>query len=157
MDIYVPFTKLQTATRIALIGYSYKPIKLIGEHAYSYYFRKRWTEGRAFINIEHDIVPCPGAIEAIEQCDHDWCLYNYSLPVHRLQNLEEIKSGAMPLGLVKISANLIAKTPKMWNEPIGWSLCDKQLTDFARMAGFSVHQHQPSVVNANPVLLGLVK
>ncbi len=156
MKIFLPYSKLQTATLIALIGYDFAPVELKGEYAYGEYFKARWAEGQSFINLEHDCVPWPGAIEAIEDCERDWCLYNYSLPIHREQNLE-IVEGGMPLGLVKFSAELIIRTKGAWDEPIDWSNCDNRLTKACKEAGFTPHQHYPSIVNANPVLLPLVK
>lgn len=155
--IYVPYSKLQPATLISLIGYDYEPVKVTGKYGYSKYFKQRWAEGQTFINIEHDCVPWPGAIEAIEQCEQDWCVYNYSLPVHRQQNLGIVEAGGIPLGCIKISAHLIAETKDCWDKPIDWSYCDGHLADYLRARGFRPHQHFPSIVNANPVLLKLVK
>ena len=155
MNTYVPFTELQPATLIALYGYDYTPIAVKGENDYYHYFKQRWEAGEAFINIEHDVVPWPGAIEAIEQCERDWCVYNYSLPVHRDQDLENVET-AIPLGLIKISSELIAGTKDMWAEPCEWNKLDWRLNQYARSKGFRAHQHFPSIVNANPVLLGLV-
>lgn len=149
IKIFIPYTKIQPATLISLIGYKYTPVKVEGDFGYSNYFKDRWNEGETFINLEHDIVPYPGAISAIWDCPLEWCVYDYHLPNHWNRNLEDEVNG-IPLGCMKISAEMIKKTARMWDKPIIWNKCDQHLT----RCGLQVHQHYPSVVNANPALLG---
>ncbi len=154
--IYVPYTKIQPATEIALIGYEYTPVKVSGKYGYSTYFKQLWSEGQTFINLEHDCVPWAGAIESLRECERDWCVFDYSLPVHRMRSLEAEVNG-LPLGLMKIGASVIAQTPGCWDKLIDWSYCDQHLTKYLISKGLQVHQHYPSIVNANPVLLGLAR
>ncbi len=122
-----------------------------GNYGYSEYFKKRWSEGETFINIEHDVVVYPEALKAIWNCPREWCVYDYHLPNHWTRSLEQIESG-VPLGCVKISKEMIQKSKNLWNTPVMWNECDQHLSK----SGVKVHQHYPSVVNANPALLGFV-
>lgn len=152
MKIFVPYTELQIATEIALIGYEYATVGMIASDDYFKYFKQRWQEGESFINIEHDCVPWPGAIEAIMECPKLWCAYDYSLPCHRNRDIHD-PTTFVPLGLTKISASMIEKLKDCWNEVVNWDVIDKHLTMEASNQGIRVHQHFPSIVNANPVLL----
>lgn len=138
-NIFIPYTDIQPATLISLIGYNYTPFKVKGEYGYFKYFIDRWKEGETFINIEQDVVIYPGAIEAIWDCPQEICAYNYHLPIHR-------KNPGTPLGCVKFSKEIIKKM--RWKKA-KWSLLDQQLS--------LVHQHYPSIVNANLALLGFAK
>lgn len=148
MRIFVPFTEIQTATRVALIGYDYTAVQLNDDYSYGDYFRQRWRSGESFINVEHDCVPWPGALEKLWNCTQPWCAFNYGLPIHREHPL--FGGSAVPLGCTKISDRLIAVTPTLWDEPVEWSYCDQQLPK----TQFTVHQHFPGIVNANPASLG---
>ncbi len=146
--IFIPYTKIQPATLISLVGYNYTPIQLEGDFGYSHYFKDRWKEGKTFINLEHDVVVYPGAIKAMWDCPREWCVYDYHLPNHWRRNLEKEVNG-IPTGCMKISKEMIEKTRGYWDKPIIWDQCDQHMT----RCGLQVHQHFPSVVNANPVFL----
>lgn len=149
--IFIPYTKVQDATLISLIGLEYTPVKIEGDFGYSNYFKDRWDAGESFINLEHDIVVYPGALQALWDCPQPWCAYNYHLPVHQLENLED-EATNVPTGCVKVSAEMIKQLPGFWDTPILWDRCDQHLSK----CGLKVHQHFPGVVNANPALMGMV-
>lgn len=153
LTIFVPYVKIQQATLIALIGSKYTPVKTVGKFGYSTYFKKRWDEGKTFISIEQDIVVYPGAVEALWDCPKDWCVYDFHLLCHRGRKLAEEKVG-VPIGCVKISSEAMRQTPSIWEEPVEWIMCEQNITKKLVAAGLTAHQHYPSVVNANPVLLG---
>ena len=148
IKIFIPYTDIQPATLIALIGYNYTPIKVEGDFGYSNYFKQRWEEKEKFISIEHDIVIWPGALEAIWDCPGELCTYDLQLPNHRTRNLE-IDTTCVPPGCIKFSKEFIEKTPGFWDKPVKWDMCDQHLIK----CGIKVHQHFPGVVNANPALL----
>lgn len=156
IKIYLPHVKIQPATHISLIGYKYTPVKTLGKFGYWDYFKKRWEEEETFINIEHDIVVWPGALEAIWNCPEDWCVYDFHLFCHRNRKLEEEKVG-IPMGCMKISKKLIKKTKNHWTGkkvlPFETELHMTKITAL----GLKVHQHYPGVVNANKALLGSMK
>lgn len=156
INIFIPHIKLFPATLISLIGYNYTAVYAPGDYEVGDYFKERWREGKTFINIEQDIVPWPGAIKAIWDCPQEWCVYDMHLPCHWGRNLENEVNG-IPLGCMKISAEVIKKTPGIWDEPVKWTVMDIHLTKQFLKRGLKVHQHHPGVVNANPALLGFVE
>ena len=149
--IFVPYSDLSEATQVALVGYDWQGVALEGEFGYGRYFAARWAQRTDFIQVEHDCIPWPGAIEAIALCLEPWCAYNYHLPFMYDQDLN--RGGTILMGCMKVTGELMAATINCWDEPCDWGVCDKRLTDAARAAGYSVHQHFPGIVNANPVLL----
>lgn len=152
MRIFIPYTEIQPATKIAMIGYEYTPIETPGEFGYGEYFKQRWEDGQTFINVEHDTVAWPGAIEAIWECPELWCAYDAHLPVHRGRDIHH-ETTAVPIALAKISKEFIERTTGGWDKNISYLYCDWNLTYLGRDIGVKVHQHFPSIVNANPVLL----
>lgn len=149
IKIFIPYTEIQPATKIALIGYNYTPIEVKGDFGYSNYFKDRWEEGQTFINLEHDVVVYPGALKALWDCPEEWCVYDYHLPNHWSRNLE-IEVNGIPLGCMKISDKMIEKTKALWDTAVIWNKCDQHLTK----CHLKIHQHHPGIVNANPSLLG---
>lgn len=152
VDIFLSYFKFYPATLISLIGFNYQPFKTDTDNSYTDFFRQRWNEEKKFILVEQDVVVWPGAIQAIWDCPREWCAYDFHLPNHQTRNLEEEKNG-VPIGCVKISPEMISKTPNMWKEDVKWDVCDLNLTRKAIEAGVQVHQHHPGVVNANSVFL----
>lgn len=148
MKIYVPYTKLSEATQIALVGYDYIPVD-VSVRGYSDFLLERWREGESFINIEHDVVPWPGAIEAIAECPEPWCGYAY----HVGASLDPHPYWHPMLGCVKIGAELIRRTADCWDSPVEFFDCDVVLATRGYAAKLSPHRHFPGVVNANPFLL----
>lgn len=84
IPLFLPHVTMQPATRIALIGYRYTPVKTEGVYGYCEYFQTRWKEGKTFLNIEQDIVVWPGAIQALWTCPRPWCGYDFHLPNHQM-------------------------------------------------------------------------
>jgi hypothetical protein len=145
--IYLPYTKVFPATLISLIGYNYTPVFTDPNDDYSLhkFFVNRWAEKETFIIVEHDVVVWPGAIEAIWNCESDLCLYDRHLPIHR----KRVLTTEAPLACMKISKKFIEDHPNLWDKPIVWNETDIEIVK----TGVNLHQHFPSVVNANPALL----
>lgn len=149
MNIFIPFTKISDATLISLRGYNYIPIKVKGKYGYCKFFRERWDDGEDFINIEHDCVIWPGAIEDLKACPKIWCGYDYS----SITDWESPRINSVPLGCVKITQDFIKRLPNIWNLKVGWYECDTYLFNLAKNVNIQIHQHFPGIVNANKKLL----
>lgn len=120
------------------------------EDGYARFLQARWAEGRTWVNVEHDVVFWPGALRELWACPEPWCAFGYS------ENdcfADQSRTMFPYLGCAKLGASLIAATSGVWAQKAGWLDCDGHLARTARDAGFDVHQHFPSVVNANPLLL----
>lgn len=153
MLVRVPFTEIQPATRVALHRYEpYEAAKIDGTHTYLRYWKECWRRGQSFINVEHDVVPWPGALEELWECSALWCAFGY----HVNDCFADHERSLFPyLGCVKITSELITQLPDAWTfESVPrWDELDGWFARHARVRGFDVHQHFPPVVNANPVLL----
>lgn len=153
MELFLPYTKIQPATLICLRSYDYEPVKMVGRYGYSKYFKQRWEEKEDFINVEHDSVLWPGAIESLQKCGEPWCAFDYSSITNwKWENEVGILHSAQ-MGCMKITKELIDKTPGIWDKGINWRYCDIHLFNEAKKVGIVPHQHFPGIVNANPVML----
>ena len=149
MKIYLPHTKILDATLISLRGYDYNKILIKGKFGYSKYFKQRWLERESFINIEHDSVLWPGAIESLENCISPWCAFDYSSETNWERDRDAGIMHSYQLGGMKITQYLIDHTKGIWDKPIDWHNCDTHLFSSTEIR---CHQHFPGIVNANPVL-----
>lgn len=147
MNLTVPYTDIAQATRYVLSGLPVATLVDVSANSYAYrdHLQDFWNHGETFINMEHDVVPWPGAIEEIAGCEHDWCVFAYEPGQLAL-------AGECYLGLAKFSSLLIRALPDVWRDMADpdWQLCDSHLYSYAGQRGVSPHQHFPPVVNANP-------
>ena len=151
LPVFVPHTKINEATRNFLaqsqvLGRSIQLVD-VGSDSLDYinYMRDRWREGHSFINIEHDVVPWPGALESLEDCSQEWCSFAYDTAAKDFL--------LAPLGLAKLSFGLIQALPGVWEGDLPWHELDAHLYRYATDRGHTAHQHRPSVLNANHYLL----
>lgn len=153
LPIFCPYTTLKPATAIALKRYDVTYVRMVEENSYRSYFHNRWDEATGFVNIEHDVVPWPGAIDSLQMCRGDWCLFTYDTD----QLIGDI--GAF-IGLVKFTKRFIETVPNVWGDLVtsgwtynnsAWNGLDLWLWDYMRRREFPInpHQHYPPVVNAN--------
>jgi hypothetical protein len=118
MRVVCPYTRLEPATRVAL-GYEAVDAEFIAlrpadcsnethvQGDCDDYFRlltQLWAGGQGFVVVEHDIVPWPGSIRGLLECDQPLCLHRYQI------------AGGMGYGLgcSKFSAQL---TRDYWDLP----------------------------------------
>ena len=102
-----------------------------------------WAEGESFINVEHDILCHPGALDELADCPEILCGYGHGDEMYGPDH-------GPKLGCIKFEAEFIAKFPDVWSETLptnAWSVTDTVLARAVQAAGFPVHQHFPGVVN----------
>ena len=144
MNVYVPYTKLERATKRAVYGTHPHLVELIDNESYYDYFVDRWNEGKDFINVEHDVAPWPGALQELWACDKPWCAFGYE------PDTDYANPAYTPaLGCVRFKASFITGLADMWDvlEDRHWQRLDGHLASYARAYGFEVHQHRPAVLN----------
>jgi len=172
IPLYVPHTRMSEATEVFLRTALAVPEGMevhkvdVTDNPWGYpdHLRERWAQGESFINMEHDIVPWPGALHRLIECPEPWCFYGYQTDIDFAAN------GAAPFGLVKFGSDLIATIPDVWTdhrawwqsnfEKFGdrtsepWVHCDNYFVAYVKERGlFTPHQHYPAVLNANPLTL----
>ena len=162
MKLYVPYTRIAEATEAFLSTWKCVPEGVHVERvpvdqgwAYLNHLQACWNMGESFLNMEHDIVPWPGAIQSLLVCPREWCFFGY------LPDFDFVSEGSSVLGLTKFTAPFIAKFPHVWQayreecendgRETPWRECDTHLGRYARKhGGWPPHQHFPAVLNANP-------
>ncbi len=132
-----------------------------------------WGEAEPFVNVEHDMVVPPGAIEALEECPEPWCWHCYA---------GQAKPWSYPaLGLVRFRAEVMKECPGLWDtylarqhgpgcnpdtmqpypnpevdDPTGlplwsgeaqWLHCDEWAAAYLRLHDIPDHRHYPDAVN----------
>jgi len=81
-----------------------------------------WQEGKGFILVEHDIVPWPGALQAMWECSEYWCGYPYIYPYHTYApDSKRMLLHSHAFGCVKFSDVLVKGWPDLpaehkWDE-----------------------------------------
>lgn len=144
MRVVVPYTPgmLSAAVPYALRAHpadvvEWRPTE--GERGYWDLMRGLWREGRSFVVVEQDVVPWPGAVEALWACPSDWCCHDYS---------DEGVPSPM-LGCTKIGAGLIARNPGIWDgRPRGGFSAGIDMHLWERCSpGADPHFHHPPVTH----------
>jgi hypothetical protein len=151
MQICVPYTRLTDATRVFLSCYDDVKYVELDDDPWSYtrYMQDRWDEGQTFINVEHDVVGWPGALERLMACEKPWCVHGYTI---------KIEGATAPFGFAKITDWLMTMLPNVWDDMLtcghwpndAWAHCDSWFFIYAKARGIHPHQHLPSVLNVNP-------
>jgi len=166
--VFVPFTKIHPAVRYHLDSFpsfngltaGWTSVRMTAEDSYPDFLVRRWEEGLPFLNLEHDVLPWPGALVEIWNCVEEWCTFAYGFN-------EKFGNGSY-MGCVKFSRNLILRTPGLWTPEVWevtkqysaapfwagppdgvpsrtWQHCDGHLVNYALQHGLKFHQHFPSV------------
>lgn len=105
--------------------------------AYGRILHEFWQDGEPFINIEHDMAPWPGAIQALRSCELEFCLFGYP----------RAEQGSM--GMTRFSRELIRRFPKL-SETNHWSRASWNNVENAVLGGLKnvpKHQHFPHVAH----------
>jgi hypothetical protein len=155
VPIFVPYANLHPYTKLALDGYGWIGVDVsLLDTDYPDYFAQRWTEGKTFINIEHDVSFPAGLLEEISECPEPWCGVGYSPGGCGTAPQDLVTQRGAALGVVKFSAEFITGTADLWTREWTtsrhWAHCDGWINDAANEAGFVPHQHWPDVVNCRP-------
>jgi hypothetical protein len=160
VKLYVPYSRLGVATEVFLTSPLYTPLPVVlvdctaDDWAYQKYIEEVWAQGEDFINMEHDIVPWPGAVHELIKCAHPWCFFGYDYSTPDLAS-----SGAAYFGLVRFRQSIIRQLADVWVDrrkqhwPIPWRGMDTHFFHYATRRDLWPHQHSPAVLNANPNIL----
>jgi len=130
-----------------------------GANGYGKLISDLWRDGRGFILVEHDIVPWPGALQAMWECSQYWCGYPYLYYYHtyapdaRRRFLRSHACGCVKFSDVLVKGWPNLPTEKNWEERhwqdldghIGRSIviAMKEL----RPAILGWHEHSPPVAH----------
>jgi hypothetical protein len=113
-----------------------------GDYGYGQLLAGLWRVGAGFCLVEHDIVPWPGAIEALWDCPEPWCGYRFML------GRGDLGSG---LGCLRFSGEFMRAHPGLADEwaSVRWDDLDGRVMDTMRSVGLvGFHEHLPPVGHA---------
>lgn len=131
--IVVPYTRLSPATRAAVPDARF--VAVDAADGYRLLLADLWAEGEPFTLVEHDVAPTRDQLAQLEECPRPWCHYGY-FPGHWIP----------VFGCARFSAELIAGTPGVWDNPSWpWSQLDMKFATAARELGWRAHWHSPHV------------
>lgn len=118
--------------------------------AYTELLAHGWRLGEAFIIVEQDIVPWPGALAELEACPEPFCAFEYAY-------LGGTHAG---LGCCRFSAALLAAVPDAVEQTLAeendvhprghWCNLDDRLTRVLARRGYGKHVHSPAVGHLSP-------
>ena len=117
-----------------------------GDSSYAYVdlLGKLWDKGETFINLEHDVVPWPGALDELYNCDQPCCRFSY--PMFPPGSRDERIFGA-GIGCIKFTEEVIRNTTAdSWLHLAWWEL-DGQIISEIKGAGYAIHEHSPDVAH----------
>jgi len=158
--LYVPYTQLNDATRAYLTSVLYTPVPVTlvdcndAPWGYQDYLQMAWDKGETFLNMEHDIVPWPGAIHSLLDCPEPWCFFGYE------RDLDFVALNTPVFGLCRFRAEFIATMPDVWRvmrvseqyAKVPWRGVDLHMAKYAKHLGYTPHQHWPAVFNASAII-----
>lgn len=108
--------------------------------AYSELLEKLWRNKEGFIILEHDIIPWIGALDALEECEEDWCSYPYPFAPNTIRTA---------MGCIKISSDIINDNPdlyKKWHKKL-WNQMDGTLIPALIESNYKEHIHYPPLAH----------
>jgi hypothetical protein len=109
---------------------------MAGDRDYSRLLTDLWREGEGFTIVEHDVVPFPGAISALEACEEPWCVHWFPFAPNAIRPA---------LGLVHFSTGLINSIRLGWD--CDWWHLDGQVYPMLHLCAGDPHRHHPDVAH----------
>ena len=144
MEVYVPALRddCPAASALSVEGVDHHLALMFDEMGYGTLLSHLWFYGEGFIILEHDVVPFPGAIKALQECRADWCVHKYPPAPNKLY---------YSLGCMKVSTSLLEKTkdiPKRFNwEETKWSNLDGKVYPAIMEIIKTPHVHEPPLAH----------
>lgn len=145
-DVFVPYSKLERATRLALSFDKPRYFPTPGERGYVDFIVERWAEGSGFIVVEHDAVPWPGAVRKLRECPEPWCAYGHTEAV----DFSPGTGYETSLHCAKFGADLIARAPDLpaaLGLDVNWRNLATRITEYLHARSIFAHQHYPPILN----------
>ena len=89
---------------------------------YGSIFTELWQTHEGFILVEGDVVPWPGAIKQLQECNHNWCGYLFPSGVIDWELMTGFADG---LGCMKFGTGMVQRVPYLieWQNT-GWDQLD---------------------------------
>jgi hypothetical protein len=147
VNVYVVTPEPDCPAHRALAQEGVEHLELLceGDYDYGNYLTDLWNnEKTGFVLIEHDIIPWPGAIQAMKDCQAPGC-------THRVP----IQPGNVGLcGLTAMKIMPIGRAPSEWRRT-HWQYLDGMVIPYIhQMKRQFAHVHEPPFAHARKTVVG---
>jgi len=130
------------ARALCIEGYEVLEVQMSDPQHYGRLIRQMWDIGNGFVLIEDDVVPWPGAIQSLLDCEHDWCAYSFP------RTAAEPGGWVLGLGCVRFSHHLVRRhNLDALDGSQRWDEVDGALIGVLHTAGETCHEHTPPVAH----------
>ena len=140
MKVYVPIPAQApcspASAALRAEGVEHEREYLPEDDSYGGMFVELWNAGDPFIICEWDVVPYPGAIQSLLECNERWCGFKYPLQGGNI---------AHSFGLNKYHPE--GELPPT-TEQVPWWQLDGVVVPALRKRGWRPHIHEPAVAHA---------
>jgi len=131
------------ARALRMEGLEPRLLDTAADYAYGDWFSQLWDAGEPFITVEHDIVPWPGAVDALDACPEPWC-------THRFPNGSNLM---ISFGIGKYTPT--GRAPDSWSGVRDGRMLDGEVLPYLlKTLGLKPHVHDPPVAHARAVTEG---
>ena|SRR5687767_14058969 len=149
MRIIVAAVRENCPAHLALTmeGVEHEVVMCEGDLGYGEQLARLWHEGKGFVLVEHDIVPWPGAMKQIVDCDFQWCSYPYPL---NERNGDPLGHLGKALGVMKFGDRILQRFPDLpdvWAGVPWWNLDGHLEPELRNRHMVTIHQHMPPVAH----------
>lgn len=125
---------------LAAEGISHDVLICTGTTGYAMNLSTLWGMGEGFVLVEHDVVPWPGAVQELTDCESDWCRFRYP------------KGGRLirSLGCCKFSERLTKEhpgLPERWQGEPWWTVENSMLLAVSQALSGESCTHSPPVAH----------
>lgn len=120
----------------------FEVVTVEGTYDYGQFLHAQWVIGEEFVFIEHDIVPWPGAVQALLGCKSHWCIYQ-----NMIGHSGKLQSA---LGIVRFSQRLmeVQEFANFGWDKTEWNHLDAQVYGALEVdRKFHPHIHTPPVAH----------
>jgi len=147
LPIIIPTRAFGSAPARALMieGFEVTEVLMDDPQHYGRLIAGQWKIGNGFVLIEDDVVPWPGAVKAMLECDHDWCAYEHP----RTEAVyEPVRTGfCLGFGCVRFSHALVRRYELALDGSQRWDEVDGNVMGVFHTAGEECHAHYPPVAH----------
>lgn len=111
--------------------------------SYGALFSELWDTGRPFVLVEHDVIPAPGSVQALIDCEHPYCS-------HRFPNGGTL---LLSFGIGKYKPD--GPSPSIWRETDARLLDGAVIPEVRKRLG-PPHVHEPPCAHAREHTTGAI-
>lgn len=131
------------ARALLIEGFEVLEVQMSDPQHYGRLFRHMWEIGNGFVLVEDDVVPWPGAVNQLLECENDWCAFPHP------RTAAQEGGWCLGFGCVRFSHALVRRH-KMAHALDGsqrWDEVDGAAMGVLRTAGETCHEHSPPVAH----------